>query len=158
MMNDSTLVKQLTITVIAIAKQHYSEEQFKQLNIPTLQQSLLLVSECVPVEYLADPLLLQHVADQLIHHSSAEETVMHCFLLYIYRLSAEGSQHPLERGIVKQKINGILPIFETGVNQGVIRADIYDKNADALAAIAEGSADMLEILDALANEYRRLAI
>lgn len=156
-MNDSTLLKQLTITVIAIAKQHYSEEQFKQLDIPALQQSLHLISECVPVEYLAEPLLLQHVADQLIHHNSVEETVMHCFLLYIYRLSEEGSQHPLERGIVKQKINGILPIFETGVNQGLIRADIYDKNADALVSIAEAGADMFDILNALGQEYHRLS-
>lgn len=155
-MNDHSFLTQLSVTTIALAKQHYTDAQFNQLDIPTLQKTMTLISECVPVEYCVDPTLLHHITDCLIHHYSAEETVMHSFLLYIYRLSAEGTQHPLERGVIKQKIHGILPIFETGVNQGLIRADIYDKNADALISIAEGEADMFEILDALAKEYSRL--
>lgn len=156
-MNDASFLKQLAIATIAIAKQYYSDEQFQQLAIPHLQKSLQLMSECVPREHTIDPLLLHHVADCLIHHYSVEETVMHSFLLYIYRLSVTGSQHPLERGIIKQKINSLLPIFETGVNQGLIRAEVYDKNADALVAIADGSTDMFDILAALGEEYRRLS-
>lgn len=156
-MTTPALLNNLAIAVIGIAKKHYSEAQFQQLNIPALQKSLQLITECVPMEYCVDPLLLHHIADNHIQQHSSEETVMHSFLLYIYRLVSEGSQHPLERGIIKQKINGILPIFETGFNQGVIRADIYDKNADALAAIADNSADVPELLEALGAEYRRLS-
>lgn len=152
----SSLLQNMAIAAISLAKTHYSDQQFALLDIPRLQQTLRLVSECVPYNYATDPLLLHHISDCLINGYSNEETIMHVFLLYIYRLVDEGSQHPLERGIIKQKINGILPIFETGFNQGVIRAELYDKNADALAAIADNSADVPELISALGTEYRRL--
>lgn len=155
-MTTPALLNQLAIAIIGIAKSQYDEAAFKQLDIPRLQQTVRLISECVPMEYCVDQKLLHHVADCLVHGLTNEETVMHAFTLYIYRLVSEGSQHPLERGIIKQKINGILPLFETGFNQGLIRADIYDRNADALAAFANNDYDVAELLEALGNEYRRL--
>lgn len=150
------LFNQLAITVISLAKAQYSEEQFQQLNIAQLQQTIMLCVECIPLELLNDPVLLHHIADSLIHHDSVEETVMHSFMLSIYRLVDEGSEHPLERGIIKQKINGILPIFEDACLKGLIRPDIYNKNADALVAIADNAGDKLDILAALKQEYLRL--
>ena len=157
-MTTPALLNQLAIAVIGIAKSHYSDEAFKQLDIPRLQQTIRLISECIPTEYCVDQKLLHHIADSLIHGLSNEETVMHAFTLYIYRLVSEGSQHPLDRGIVKQKINGILPLFETGFNKGLIRADLYDRNADALAAIADNDYDVAELLSAIGAEYQRLSV
>lgn len=156
-MTTPALLNNLAIAIIGIAKTQYTDEQFQQLSIPNLQQAVRLISECVPMEYLVDQRILHHTADHLIQGFSTEETVMHIFTLYIYRLVSEGSQHPLERGIVKQKINGILPVFETGFNKELIRAEIYDRNADALACIADNDPDMMELIEALGVEYRRLA-
>lgn len=151
------LAKQLAISIISLAKAQYSEQQFAQLNVSQLQQAIPLLLECIPLDLLHDPLLLQHVADRLIHHESIEETVMHCFTLAIYRMVDEGSEHPLERGIIKQKINGILPIFESACLKGLIRADNYNKNADALVAIADNAVDKYDIISALKQEYLRLS-
>lgn len=151
-----SFLQQLTITCIALAKEHYSDAEFARLDIQKLQQTLQLAQECIATENLVDVHLLRHITEQLILQNSVEETLMHSFVLFIYVLAAQGSDHPLERGIIKQKINGILPIFETGFNQGLIRADIYDKNADALAAIANNDSDKYDVLAALGEEYQRL--
>lgn len=153
-----SLFNQIAISVISIAKSAYSDEQFQQLDIAQLQQTIPLLVECVPLEQLNSPVFLQHIADSLIHHHSVEETVMHGFMLSVYRLVDEGSEHPLERGIIKQKINGVLPIFEEACLKGLIRPDIYNKNADALVAIADNAADKREIIAALREEYERLQI
>lgn len=153
---NTQLFNQLAISIISIAKQHYSDEAFQQLSIPQLQQAIPLIVECVALDHLNDPVLLRHIADCLIQHYSVEETVMHSFLLYIYRQATLGSEHPLERGILKQKINGILPIFENACLKGLIRPDLYNKNADALVAIADNAADKYEILQAIGLEYARL--
>lgn len=155
---NQTLFRQLAISIISLAKAQYSEQQFAQLNISHLQQAIPLLVECIPLDLLNDPLLLHHIADSLIQHNSVEETVMHGFVLAIYRMVDEGSEHPLERGIVKQKINGILPIFEDACLKGLIRTDIYNKNADALVAIADNAGDKHEIIAALKQEYLRLSV
>ncbi len=146
----------LAIAAISLAKEELSEDDFKLLDIPTLQQYILLISECVPLAYLTDQTLLRHAIHALISGNSAEETVMKIFMLYIFRLTSEGSNHPLERGIIKQQIIGILPIFENAVNKGLIKPVNYDKNADALAHIADSTGDVPEILEALSIEYTRL--
>ena len=157
MSDNQTLLKQLAIAVIGLAKQHYSDDDFAALDIGKLQQTMRLISECVPLPYSSDPKLLHHIADSLIRQYSPEETVMHVFLLYIFRLSSEGSNHPLERGVIRQQVIGLLPIFEAAVSKGLIRTDVYDKNADALAHIAENSGEVPDILEALSLEYHRLA-
>ncbi|HEY9034277.1 MAG TPA: hypothetical protein VIN71_10095 [Pseudomonadales bacterium] len=150
------LLKKLAIAAIGLARSRYDETQFNHLDIGGLQQTLKLVSECVPLPYSADPLLLLHTVDCLLKQYNTEETVMHIFLLYIYRLVSEGSRHPLERGIVRQKIMGILPIFEQAQLNGLIRPAVYDRNADALAHIADDDNEVPALIDALAEEYRRL--
>jgi hypothetical protein len=149
-------LQHLAIAMIGIAKAELNEQDFQQLSIPGIQQFVRLYTEAVPVNHLGDATLLRHGLYQLHEGKSAEEAVMHVFTLSIYRLSAEGSNHPLERGIIRQKIIGILPIFENAVNQALITLENYDRNADALAKIAEQSPETPDILAALSAEYARL--
>lgn len=155
--HSAALLKKLAIAAISIAKSHYPDDAFQRLDIVQLQKTQRLISECVPTPYSADPVLLHHTVDSLINGQSVEETVMHVFLLYIYRLVSEGSNHPLERGIVRQQIVGILPIFESALNQGLISPRIYDPNADALLHIADNDSEVAALIDALSKEYKRLA-
>lgn len=149
-------LQHIAITLVAMAKAELSEEQFSCLPIPLIQPWVLMFSEAVPFEHLADPQLLRHAIYQLINGNSIEETLMHVFTLSIFRLSHEGSNHPLERGIIRQRIIGILPRFEHALNTHKIRLEHYDKNADALVNIAEDSIETPAILAALAIEYARV--
>lgn len=149
-------LQQVAIAMIAMAKAELTDEAFSRLHIPGIQQFVLLMAEATPVNHLTDTTLLRHALHQLANGTAVEETVMHVFTLSIYRMAAEGSNHPLERGIIRQKIIGILPIFESALNQGLITVENYDRNADALAHIAEDSEEKPVILQALAAEYARL--
>lgn len=149
-------LQHIAIAMISLAKAELEEQTFSQLPIPAVQQFVLLIAESVPVNHLTDSTLLRHAVHQLAAGNRVEEVVMHVFTLSIFRMSSEGSNHPLERGIIKQKIIGILPIFENAVNQGLIQAECYDRNADALLHIAENSTEVPDILEALSNEYHRL--
>jgi hypothetical protein len=149
-------LQQIAIAMVTLAKSELNDEQFNLLPIPLLQPFVVLMAEAVPVNHLTDSVLLRHAIHQLIAGSSMEQTVMHVFTLSIFRMTSEGSNHPLERGIIRQKIIGILPVFENALNQGLINIDIYDRNADALAHIAEGSDEIPDILAALSAEYLRL--
>lgn len=149
-------LQQILIAYIGLAKAELSDEQFDRLDIPSLQRYVSLLAEALPFEYLLNPILSRHGIEKLISEHKAEEAVMHVFILYIFHKTAEGSSHPLERGIIRQQILGILPIFEGAVSKGLIRTDIYDKNADALSHIADSSGDVPEILEALSCEYLRL--
>ena len=149
-------LQQVAIAMIALAKSEFSDDDFNRLHIPSIQRFVLFIAEAMPVNYLTDATLLRHGLHQLVNGAPVEEAVMHVFTLSIYRMTSEGSNHPLERGIIRQKIIGILPIFENALNQGLITIANYDRNADALVHIAEDSEEKTAILDALANEYQRL--
>lgn len=146
----------LAIAHISLAKSELSDDDFSKLDIPALQKYVLLVSECLPLDYLGDQTLIRHAVEKLTQGHSVEEVVMLNFLLYISHLMHHSSKHPLERGIIRQKILGVLPKFELAVNKGLIHPHIYDKNADALAHIADYSGDVPAILDAIMEEYQRL--
>lgn len=154
--SDKALLQNVAIAMISLAKSELSDEQFQQLSIPSIQHFVALLSEAIPINHLSDTLLLRHGIDQLSQDHSVEEALMHVFTLSIFRLSSEGSNHPLERGIIRQKIIGLLPICEKAMQQGLIRTEIYDKNADALAHIADSTGDVPELLEALSHEYLRL--
>lgn len=149
-------LKALLISYLATAKAMLSDEDFDNFDITQLQSFCALITECLNIEHLLDQTLAKHGIEQL-KNNSLEEAVMHVFLLAIYRLSVEGTNHPLERGIIRQKIIGILPIFEKAVNNGLISTTIYDRNADALMHIADNTDEIGAIHEALAKEYLRLA-
>lgn len=125
------------------------------IEIPKLQQFLNLALECIRLEHLADKTLALHSIEQLQQHS-IEQSLMHVFLLSSFLLAKDASPHPLEQGIIKQKINGILPIFENAARKGLIDAGSYNKNADALLHISENTPEKDAILQALFQEYARL--
>lgn len=149
-------LQQILIAYIALAKSELDDDTFKQLDIPQLQRFVSMQAEAMALEYLVDPILIRHGLEKLTAGKSAEEAVMHCFVLYIYRKVSEGNNHPLEVGIIRQQILGILPVFETALNNGHITTDSYDRNADALAHVADSTGDVPEIIEALSTEYLRL--
>lgn len=126
------------------------------VDVNKLQQFLSLALESIRLEHLADKTLALHSIEQLQKHS-VEQALMHAFLLSSYLLAKDASPHPLEQGIIKQKINGILPLFERAARQGLIASDSYNKNADALLHISENTSEKDAILQALATEYKRLS-
>lgn len=149
-------LQHVAIAMISMAKAELEEHEFSKLPIPAVQEFVLLIAESIPVNHLTDSTLLRHAVHQLVAGNSVQEVVMHVFTLSIFRMTSEGSNHPLERGIIKQKIIGILPIFENAVNRGFINTELYDRNADALAHIADSSEEVPDILAALSAEYLRL--
>lgn len=133
-----------------------SHSQQSSIDIAKLQQFLNQALEAVRVEHLADKTIALHSIEQLQQHS-VEQSLMHVFLLSSYLLAKNASAHPLEQGIIKQKINGLLPVFERATQKGLITTDCFNKNADALLHISENTVEKDAILKALANEYTRLA-
>ena len=61
------------------------------------------------------------------------------------------------RRIIRQKIQGILPLFTVAAQQGFIAAQVFEKNADALLQLADNSMENPDLLAALAEEYNRYA-
>lgn len=147
----------LLLTYISIATEKLGEAKTSQLDISQYQRLMVLLAECIEVEHLMDKVIAHHAIRQLEEGKSPEQAVMHCFVLYIYRLCELSSKHPLEEGIIKQKVINILPVFELALNQGKVQLEAYDRNADALAHIADKTPEVLSILQALATEYQRLA-
>ncbi len=153
---DKTL-RPLLINYIGMAKGELSDDDFGRMDIPTLQRYVFLLAECVPVEYLVDQNLIRHGFQGLVKGWSVEQTVMHVFLLYIFKLSDRSSKHPLEKGVIRQQILGVLPIFESATQKGLIDLTAYDKNADALAHVADDTAEVPSLFTALGEEYTRYA-
>lgn len=149
-------LQQILVAYIALAKTELSKEQFEKIDIPCLQHFVSMLAEALPLEYMLDPILIRHGLEAIVSSQKAEQAIMSVFILYIYRKVSEGSNHPLEVGIIRQQILGILPVFESALNQGLISTECYDKNADALSHIADSSSEVPEIIEALSVEYLRL--
>ena len=149
-------LQKILIAYLALAKSELPEDDFNKVDIASLQRFLSLLAEALPLEYLLDPTLIRHGLDILVAKNKPEQAMMQVFVLYIYRKVSEGSNHPLEVGIIRQQILGILPMFETALNQGAIETQCYDRNADALAHIADSTAEVPDIIEALSREYLRL--
>lgn len=147
----------LLLTYVSIAAELLGEEKARELNINEYQRLMVLLAECIEVDHLMDKVIARHAIEQLETSKKPEQAVMHCFVLYIYRLCQLSSKHPLEEGIIKQKIINILPMFEHALNKGAIDINVYDKNADALACIADQSTELSALHQALTDEYMRLA-
>ena len=148
-------LKPLLINYIGIAKAELSDDAFNKLAIPQLQRYVFLLAECVPVEYLVDKALIRHGIHGLVQGWSIEQTVMHVFLLYVYKLYDRSSRHPLEKGVIRQQILGVLPIFEAATQNGLMALEAYDRNADALAHIADDTDELPALFEALGAEYER---
>jgi len=146
----------LLLGYLANAKEYYSEEQCEQLAKGPLQQFLILALEAISLEDMIDRNMIRHSLDQLLSDNSLEEAVLHAFLLHSYKLSAVSS-HPLERGVIKQKVDGIIPIFKRAYDKGLIRKEIFERNVDALLHIADNTGELPAIHEALQKEYLKYA-
>lgn len=149
-------LQQILVAYIGLAKSELSDDEFNKIDISRLQHFVSMLAEALALEYMLDPILIRHGIEELIRSQKAEQATMTVFILYIYRKVSEGSNHPLEVGIIRQQILGILPVFETALNRGLISPECYDKNADALSHIADSSSEVPEIIEALSAEYLRL--
>lgn len=146
-------LKSLLIAYIAVAKSELDEQAFDRLQGGQLPKYITLAQEAVPFEMLLDKNLVKHAVHSLASDNSVEETIMFSFMLSIYKLTTGGSGHPLEMGIIRQKITGILPVFEKARDKGLIRKELFSSNATLLLSIAEQSEDMQNALSMLAAGY-----
>lgn len=140
---------------LATAKSELSTEDFSKLDIKELMRFLQLLSSYIPSEHLTDSNLIKHSIEQL-NNQSVEAAVLHIFLLSMYKMSID-SDHPLEHGVIKQKIIHALPAFEKAMQTKLIHKDMYDRNIDALLHMSENTPELDAIHQALAIEYQRLA-
>ena len=147
--------KQLAIAIIGKAKATLPAAEFDQIDIATIQPLMPLLSESIAIEHLLDPLIMQHIIEGLVKKETPETILIRIFTLSIFKYYSEGSQHPLEKGIIRQKVLSILPYLEKAANQGKIPFVIYDKNADALAHFADDTDAINALLIALKQELER---
>ena len=150
-------LKTVLISYISVAAEMLGKDQVAQFDIPRYQHLVTLLAETVEAKFLMDKTLTRHAIEQMQLHDRPEQATMHCFVLYIQWLCEQSSKHPLEEGVIKQKIINILPMFELALSQNKIEVEAYDKNADALAHIADKTDEVPALLSALAQEYLRLA-
>lgn len=148
-------LKSLLTGYLAVAKSELDDEDFNALQADRLPKYIGLVHEAVPIEALLDKSLVKHAIHSLAADNSVEETIMFTFMLSIYKLTSEGSGHPLEMGIIRQKINGILPVFERAKESGLIREELFSSNADLLLSVADQSEEMQAALQMLAAGYNK---
>ena len=84
-----------------------------------------IANEMVTIEVLADKSIMRHAIHSMAAENSVEETLMYTFMLHIFQLTHNSSRHPLEMGIIRQKIIGLLPIFAKARDKNLIRADVF---------------------------------
>lgn len=146
----------LLTAYLSFAYDFLGKDKAVKLDIATYQHLLILMAECIEVSHLADKTLALHAIEKLEEKHTPESASMHCFMLYIARLCEESSKHPLEEGVIKQRIINIFPIFERAYQQQLIPQDDFLRNADALTHIAEKTNEAPAILEAINQEYLRL--
>jgi hypothetical protein len=147
-------LKKLLMGYLVIAHQELNEEQYEFLQEGRLQKYIGLVFEAVAIEYLVDKVLIQHALRDLLAKRTVEETILHVFTLYIYKITTDGSGHPLERGIIRQQINGLVPRFEQAMDLGLIEPRLYEKYVGPLLHIADNSEGTDQVLALLADDYQ----
>ena len=150
-------LQSLLIAYVATAKSELSTLDFQKIELNRLRNHLILLLECVPLSVLLNKVMIRHSLQQHIKGASSEENIMHSFVLYIFQLIQTGSNHPLERGIIRQKIQGILPVFAAASQRGLMVMETFEKNADALLQLADNRVENPALLAALAEEYNRYA-
>lgn len=157
MMNETktTQLKKLLMGYLLIAKNKYSDEVFEQLQSGRLQSYIALVNEAVPIEYLVDPVLIHHALNDLSSGRTNEEAIIHAFALAIYKMMTSNAKlHPLELGIIKQQISGVVPLFNKGVQEQTVHLTWYKHYAEPLLAIVEEDKPAIEaVLADLKQDY-----
>lgn len=155
-MENATLLNKLAVAYAHRASTDLSPEQ-AEIVIPTLPVFLGQANNMVSLDVLVDPAIVGQAVQSLGAGNSVEETLMFTFMLYVARLLRQSSGHPLEVGIIRQKIIGIVPMFEQAAANGLIRDEIYQSNASLMMAIADKTEDAESALHTLLAGYERFS-
>jgi len=149
-------LQQLLIGYLVAAKTSLDDAQYEAVK-NLLPNYIALANEMVTIDVLADRSIMQQAIHALAAGNSIEETLMYTLMLHIYVLLRNGTRHPLEMGIIRQKIIGLLPVFNRAREKGFIRDDIYASNESLLMSIADKTEEMEEAVNILAAGYARYA-
>ena len=155
MTENNQLFQKIAVATLATAKKDCSDAEFSRISIEQLKGIIPLLAESIPFEHLLDMRMIKHLIDGLVNQASNESILMHLFVLSIHKYYREGSQHPLEKGVIRQKILSLLPRFEKYAQTGKIPLSAYDKNADALAHFADDTDEINTLINVLQKELTR---
>lgn len=149
-------LQQLLVGYLVAAKTSLDETQYETVK-GLLPGYIALANEMVTLDVLADRSIMQQAVHAMAAGNSVEETLMYTFMLHIYLLMRNGTRHPLEMGIIRQKIIGLLPVFNRAREKQLIRDDVFTSNESLLMSIADKTDDMEEAVNILAAGYQRFS-
>ena len=152
----TSLLQRLLVGYLVAAKTELDEASYQRV-YALLPGYIAVANEMVSAEVLADRAMLRHAVHSLAAGNSVEETLMFTFLLDIYRLMKAGTRHPLELGVIRQRITGLLPVFGRARDKGLIREEMYLSNEALVMKIADKAPDMEEALAMLGAGYEKYA-
>ena len=144
------LKQQLLIGFLAVAKHELSDEDFNAVQ-SNLTRTVGLALEIIPLESLTDPDLIRGIIRSLHQGRTIEDTLFRAFSFHIAKLISNSSKHPLEIGIIKQKISGVLPIFEGAVETNKISKALYERLAPPLTQVTNRNESIEAALQILSD-------
>lgn len=151
-----SLLQRLLVGYLITAKTELDDAGYEQVKA-ILPGYIAVANEMVTIDVLADRSLLRQAIHAMAAGHNVEETLMYTFALYIYTLTHKSTGHPLEMGIIRQKIIGLLSVFAKARDKGLIRADVYNSNEALVMSIADKTDDMVDALNTLAAGYEKYA-
>ena len=154
--NSASLLQRLLVGYLVTAKTELDDAGYEKVK-DLLPGYIAVANEMVTIEVLADRSLLRHAIHAMAADHSVEETLMYTFMLHIYSLTHNSSKHPLEMGIIRQKIIALMPVFAKARDKGLIREAVFSSNEALMMSIANKTDDMAEALDTLAAGYQKYA-
>lgn len=149
-------LQQLLVGYLVAAKTSLDDAQYETVKA-LLPAYIALANEMVTLDVLVDKSIMRQAIHAMAAGNGVEETLMYTFMLHVYLLLHNGTRHPLEMGIIRQKIIGLLPVFNRAREKNLIREDIFSSNASLLMSIADKTDDMEEAVAILAAGYQRFA-
>ena len=152
----ASLLQRLLVGYLVTAKTELDDAGYDTVK-DLLPGYIAVANEMVTIEVLTDRSLLRHAIHAMAAGHSVEETLMYTFMLHIYCLTHNSTKHPLEMGIIRQKIIALLPIFAKARDKGLIRETVFSTNEALMMSIANKTDDMAEALDTLAVGYQKYA-
>ena len=152
----TSLLQRLLVGYLVTAKTGLDDAQYEKVKA-LLPGYVAVANEMVTIDVLADASIMRHAIHSMAADNSVEETLMYTFMLHIYQLTHNSTKHPLEMGIIRQKIIGLLPIFAKARDKGFIRNDVFASNEALMMSIADKTDDMPQALAMLAHAYAKYA-
>lgn len=152
----ASYLQRLLVGYLVAAKTELDDTQYETVKA-LLPGYIAVANEMVTIEVLTDKSIMRHAIHSMAANNSVEETLMYTFMLHIYQLTHNSTKHPLEMGIIRQKIIGLLPVFAKARDKGMIREDVFSSNEALMMSIADKTDDMPEALAMLATGYQRYA-